>query len=169
MCLTLPLGFMSPWESTRWYDRFMRQPISPKMHRQFRIIGSVLCWFRCLEHPPLALLYKVFWFLIGPQDTFSDIRLWMNLRTSFQKNSNSALSQHFGIVSEVSFEVNELASAVAEAANATGHPTDSQPARLEVEVAVSNHDKVWHLKGKHWNSFWKKVKMSSKSDKTPSI
>ena len=88
------------------------------------------------------------------------------------KNSKSAVSQHFGIAlvelenaSEVSLEVNELASAVAEAANATGHPTDSQPARLEVEVAVSNHDKVWCLKGKHWN-FWKKVKMSSKSDKT---
>ena len=87
------------------------------------------------------------------------------------KNSKSAVSQHFGTLvelenaSEVSFEVNELASAVAAAANATGHPTDSQPARLEVEVAVSNHDKVWYLKGKHWN-FWKKVKMSSKSDKT---
>lgn len=65
--------------STRWYDRFMRQAISRKMHSQFRIIGSVLCWFRCLQHPPLALLCKVFWFLIGPQDTFSDIRIWMNL------------------------------------------------------------------------------------------
>lgn len=42
-------------------------------------------------------------------------------------------------------EVNELATAVAEAADAAGHPRDSQPARLEVEVAVSNHDKVpWH-------------------------
>lgn len=57
----------------------MRQAISPKMHSQFRIIGSVLCWFRCLQHPPLALLCKVFWFLISPQDTFSDIRIWMNL------------------------------------------------------------------------------------------
>ena len=41
--------------------------------------------------------------------------------------------------------MNELATAVAEAADAAGHPRDSQPARLEVEVAVSNHDKVpWH-------------------------
>lgn len=41
--------------------------------------------------------------------------------------------------------MNELAAAVAEAADAAGHPRDSQPARLEVEVAVSNHDKVsWH-------------------------
>ena len=53
----------------------------------------------------------------------------------------------------IALEVNELAAAVAEAADAAGHPIDSQPARLEVEVAVSNHDKVLWLKGSSCQSF----------------
>lgn len=53
-----------------------------------------------------------------------------------------ARNEIFNVGADVPYSVNELATAVAEAADAAGHPRDSQPARLEVEVAVSNHDKV---------------------------
>ncbi|CAJ1430004.1 unnamed protein product, partial [Effrenium voratum] len=53
-----------------------------------------------------------------------------------------ARNQIFNVGADMPHTVNELAAAVAEAAESAGHARDWQPARLEVEVAVSNHDKV---------------------------
>eukprot|EP00930_Biecheleria_cincta_P082621 TRINITY_DN72326_c0_g1_i1.p1 TRINITY_DN72326_c0_g1~~TRINITY_DN72326_c0_g1_i1.p1 ORF type:complete len:264 (-),score=49.41 TRINITY_DN72326_c0_g1_i1:19-810(-) len=54
----------------------------------------------------------------------------------------SARNQVFNVGADKPYTVNELASEIADAMGSPGHPRDIQPARMEVEVAVSNHDKV---------------------------
>eukprot|EP00441_Pelagodinium_beii_P038306 CAMPEP_0197626310 /NCGR_PEP_ID=MMETSP1338-20131121/5339_1 /TAXON_ID=43686 ORGANISM="Pelagodinium beii, Strain RCC1491" /NCGR_SAMPLE_ID=MMETSP1338 /ASSEMBLY_ACC=CAM_ASM_000754 /LENGTH=424 /DNA_ID=CAMNT_0043196843 /DNA_START=33 /DNA_END=1307 /DNA_ORIENTATION=+ len=53
-----------------------------------------------------------------------------------------ARNEIFNVGADQPYTVNELADAIAEAMGSPGHPRDLQPARMEVEVAVSNHDKV---------------------------
>eukprot|EP00931_Biecheleriopsis_adriatica_P049335 TRINITY_DN28539_c0_g1_i1.p1 TRINITY_DN28539_c0_g1~~TRINITY_DN28539_c0_g1_i1.p1 ORF type:complete len:431 (+),score=87.50 TRINITY_DN28539_c0_g1_i1:76-1368(+) len=53
-----------------------------------------------------------------------------------------ARNQVFNVGADKPYTVNELATAIANAMGSPEHPRNLQPARLEVEVAVSNHDKV---------------------------
>lgn len=54
----------------------------------------------------------------------------------------AARNEIFNVGADTPHTVNELADAIALAMGSPGHPIDMQPARMEVEVAVSNHDKV---------------------------
>lgn len=54
----------------------------------------------------------------------------------------SARNGIFNVGADRPYTVNELAIAVAKVWGVPGHPISQQPARLEVEVAVSKHDKV---------------------------
>eukprot|EP00928_Gymnodinium_smaydae_P057142 TRINITY_DN40417_c0_g1_i1.p1 TRINITY_DN40417_c0_g1~~TRINITY_DN40417_c0_g1_i1.p1 ORF type:complete len:482 (-),score=81.32 TRINITY_DN40417_c0_g1_i1:33-1397(-) len=54
----------------------------------------------------------------------------------------AARNEVFNVGADRPYTVAHLADRVAHAMDKVGHPTDQQPARLEVVVAVSNHDKV---------------------------
>jgi len=54
----------------------------------------------------------------------------------------SARNQVFNVGGDKPYTVNQLVTAVKKALNKPEHPVNYEPARLEVEVAVSNHDKV---------------------------
>eukprot|EP00927_Polykrikos_kofoidii_P061916 TRINITY_DN56743_c0_g1_i1.p1 TRINITY_DN56743_c0_g1~~TRINITY_DN56743_c0_g1_i1.p1 ORF type:complete len:477 (+),score=95.21 TRINITY_DN56743_c0_g1_i1:88-1518(+) len=54
----------------------------------------------------------------------------------------SARNQVFNVGADKPYTVNELATAISKAMGSPGHPIVKEPARLEVEVAVSTHDKV---------------------------
>jgi len=53
-----------------------------------------------------------------------------------------ARNEVFNVGGDTPYTINELAIAIAGAAGSPDHPRDLQPARMEVEVAVSNHDKA---------------------------
>eukprot|EP00444_Apocalathium_aciculiferum_P049030 CAMPEP_0183516368 /NCGR_PEP_ID=MMETSP0371-20130417/14152_1 /TAXON_ID=268820 /ORGANISM="Peridinium aciculiferum, Strain PAER-2" /LENGTH=469 /DNA_ID=CAMNT_0025714087 /DNA_START=54 /DNA_END=1461 /DNA_ORIENTATION=- len=53
-----------------------------------------------------------------------------------------ARNQIFNVGGDKPYTINELGNAISKAAGSPDHPRDLQPARMEVEVAVSNHDKV---------------------------
>eukprot|EP00448_Togula_jolla_P039445 CAMPEP_0170629620 /NCGR_PEP_ID=MMETSP0224-20130122/33463_1 /TAXON_ID=285029 /ORGANISM="Togula jolla, Strain CCCM 725" /LENGTH=424 /DNA_ID=CAMNT_0010957421 /DNA_START=1 /DNA_END=1275 /DNA_ORIENTATION=- len=53
-----------------------------------------------------------------------------------------ARNEVFNVGADRPYTVNELSTAIGEAMGVSGYAIDRQPARLEVEVAVSNHDKV---------------------------
>lgn len=53
-----------------------------------------------------------------------------------------ARNEVFNVGGDKPYTINELVTAVREAIGVPNHPVSKQPARLEVEVAVSNHDKV---------------------------
>mmetsp|Transcript_158347 Transcript_158347/g.507857 ORF Transcript_158347/g.507857 Transcript_158347/m.507857 type:complete len:154 (+) Transcript_158347:353-814(+) len=52
------------------------------------------------------------------------------------------LVEIFNVGGDKPYTINELGDAISKAAGSPDHPRDLQPARMEVEVAVSNHDKV---------------------------
>jgi len=54
----------------------------------------------------------------------------------------AARNQIFNVGGDTPYTVNELAIAIQKALAKPDYPIDYQPARMEVEVAVSNHDKV---------------------------
>jgi UDP-glucose 4-epimerase len=54
----------------------------------------------------------------------------------------SARNQVFNVGADRPYTVNQLVSEVSKAMASPEHPIDYQPARMEVEVAVSTHDKV---------------------------
>merc|ERR1712176_1261549 len=54
----------------------------------------------------------------------------------------AARNQAFNVGGDTPYTVNELAKTVREVMGKPDHPIDYQPARMEVEVAVSNHDKA---------------------------
>lgn len=58
-----------------------------------------------------------------------------------------ARNQIFNVGGDKPYTVNQLATAIREALGVPAYPVDHQPARLEVEVAVSNHDKVKEVFG----------------------
>lgn len=53
-----------------------------------------------------------------------------------------ARNEVFNVGGDKPYTVNELASSIGKAMGVPDHPIDLQPARMEVEVAVSKHDKV---------------------------
>src|ERR1044072_8508837 len=58
-----------------------------------------------------------------------------------------AWNQIFNVGADTAYRVDELATAVAAAMNATGHPIEHLPARHEVQVAYSSHEKAARVFG----------------------
>lgn len=53
-----------------------------------------------------------------------------------------ARNEIFNVGADKPYTVNELSTTISKAMGVPDHPIDRQPSRLEVEVAVSSHDKV---------------------------